>query len=136
VRILYINDKDAGSSIKVEGTTVPSPVKYLAVWRGIDGVEGHSVPDLAMPGNFELGPSYPNPAKGMAEFTYALPVPREVDLSVYNIQGQLVKRLVSGYKTPGYHMAQWEMTGVPAGVYLCRLSAGEFKKTRTMVVVR
>jgi len=135
VRMLWIVDRDAGTSVQGEGATTLNPIHYLAI-RDIYGVEAHNVPNLAMPGNFELGPSHPNPAKGIAEFTYALPVPREVHLSVYNVQGQLVKRLVSGFKTPGYHTAQWDASGVPGGIFLYRLSAGEFTKTRSMVVVR
>jgi hypothetical protein len=135
VRMLWIVDKDAGVSVKAEGATTLNPVHYLAR-RYFYGVEAHNEPNIAMPGSFELGPSHPNPAKGVAEFTYALPVAREVDLSVYNIQGQLVRRLASGYKTPGFHTAQWDASGVPAGVYLYRLNAGEFTKTRTLVVVR
>jgi hypothetical protein len=135
VRVLWIVDRDAGNSLKGEGATTLNPVHYLAR-RYFYGVEAHNVPNIAMPGSFELGLSHPNPAKGMAEFTYALPVAREVDLSVYNIQGQLVKRLVSGLKAPGYHTAQWDASRIPAGVYLYRLSAGEFTKTQTMVVVR
>jgi hypothetical protein len=136
VRMLWIVDRDAGNSLKAEGATTLNPIHYLTLAIPPPGVEESKIPSPAMPGSFELGSSHPNPAKGMSEFTYALPVPREVDLSVYNIQGQLVKRLVSGYKTPGYHTAQWDASGIPAGVYLYRLSAGEFTKTRTMVIVR
>jgi hypothetical protein len=136
VRMFWIVDKDAGTSVQNEGATTLNPIHYLALTTMTPGVEESKILSPVMPGSFELGPCLPNPAKGMAEFTYALPVPREVDLSVYNIQGQLVKKLVSGFKTPGYHTAQWDASGVPAGVYLYRLSAGEFTKTRTMVVVR
>jgi len=136
VRMLWIVDRDAGNSLKGEGATTLNPIHYLALARIPPGVEESKILSPSKPGSFELEPSHPNPAKGMAEFTYVLPMPREVDLSVYNIQGQLVKRLVSGPKTPGYHMAQWDASGVPTGVYLYRLSAGEFTQTRTMVVVR
>ena len=136
MRMFWIVDKDAGASVKAEGATTLNPIHYLAIRKPPLGVEESNILSPAIPGGFGLGPSRPNPAKGMAEFAYALPVPRVVDLSVYNIQGQLVKRLVSGFKTPGYHMAQWDASRVPAGVYLYRLSAGEFTKTRTMVVVK
>jgi hypothetical protein len=136
VRVLWIVDRDAGTSVQNEGATTLNPIHYLALAIPPPGVEESKILPPAIPGSFELGQSRPNPAKGMAEFTYALPVPREVDLSVYNVQGQLVKRLVSGLKTPGFHTAQWDASRVRAGVYLYRLSAGEFTQTRTMVVVR
>jgi hypothetical protein len=137
VRVLWVVDRDAGTSLQGEGATTLNPIHYLAMWKGPGpGVERHSLPNLAIPGSFELGPCLPNPASRMTAVKYALPVPREVDLSVYNVQGQLVKRLVSGYKTPGYHSVKFDASTLPAGVYLYCLSAGEFTQTRTMVVVR
>lgn len=136
VRVLWIVDRDAGASVQNEGATTLNPIHYLALAIPPPGVEESKILSPAMPGSFELGPSHPNPAKGMAVFTYALPVPRVVDLSVYNVQGRLVKSLVFGYKPPGYHSVALDASALPAGVYLYRLSAGEFTQTRTLVVVR
>lgn len=136
VRILYINDKDAGGSVQGEGATVPCPVKYLTrVKTAFVGVEA-GPPSAKMPGSFELGAARPNPVGRMTEIAYALPVARTVNLAVYNAAGQLVKVLDSGSKAAGFHSARWDGGSVPAGVYFYRLSAGEFTQTRSMVVVR
>ncbi len=89
-----------------------------------------------MPGSFELSAARPNPVGRMTEIAYSLPVPREVNLSVYNAAGQLVSTLASGRKEAGFHSARWDGSSAPAGVYFYRLSAGEFTQTRSLVVVR
>jgi len=137
VRMLWIVDRDPGSAVQGEGDVVSCPVHYLAMPKSqfLVGVEGQP-PMVKAPSQFELGMARPNPVGKLTEIQYALPVPRNVNLSVYNAAGQLVKVLDSGAKAPGYHSARWDGSSVPAGVYFYRLSAGEFRQTRSMVVVR
>jgi len=137
VRMLWVVDRDPGSAIQGQGAIVSCPVHYLALpkSRFLVGVEGQP-PMVKAPSQFELGMARPNPVGKLTEIQYALPVPRNVNLSVYNAAGQLVKVLDSGAKAPGYHGATWDGSSVPAGVYFYRLSAGEFTQTRSMVVVR
>jgi hypothetical protein len=136
VRVLWFVDRDAGNSLQDPTATTLNPVHYLGLsWTPPPGVEERPL-SVKMPGSFELGLCLPNPAKEMAELTYSLPVPRVVDLSVYDVQGRLVKRLVSGAKAPGFHTASWDASKFPSGVYFCRMTAGEFTQTRSLVVVR
>lgn len=137
VRILWIEDRDAGNSLQGEGATVSCPVKYLALSSrpDTDEVERDRVMGTT-PEKVNLGPSRPNPFRKTTDIEYALPDAREVNLTIFNIQGQLVKTLVSEAEGPGYHVARWDASSMPAGVYLYRLRAGEFAKTRAMVVVK
>ncbi len=136
VRMLWIVDKDAGTSVQSEGATTLNPLHYYARPKSLFlGVEGQP-PSVKMPGSFELAAARPNPVGRMTEIAYALPVARTINLAVYNAAGQLVKVLDSGSKAAGYHSARWDGSSVPAGVYFYRLSAGEFTQTRSMVVVR
>ena len=65
----------------------------------------------------------------------------EVKLTVFNIRGQLVITLVDAEQPAGTYMAQWDgqdMKGqrVSSGVYFYRLKAGNFSKTRKMVILK
>jgi flagellar hook assembly protein FlgD len=77
-----------------------------------------------------------------ARIDFALPKASAVDLSVYNISGQVVKRLVSeASKAPGRYSICWDGRNdqgykVPGGVYFYRLKAGGFAETKKLVVVR
>jgi flagellar hook assembly protein FlgD len=59
-----------------------------------------------------------------------------VNLSVYNIAGQLVKTLVNERKNTGFYSVHWEASGVGSGLYFYRIEAGEYVETRKCVVLK
>ena len=65
-----------------------------------------------------------------------------VELTIYNIAGQQVRRLVGEVvEEPGRYTATWDGrddTGqaVGSGVYLVRMSAGRFVHTRRLAVIK
>jgi hypothetical protein len=94
-----------------------------------------------LPRVYALGLSYPNPAEGGLRIDYTLPKESHVNLRIYNVAGQLVRSLREGKEKPGFYKAEWDgkdQNGhrVTSGVYLYRMEAGEFKKTRKLVVLR
>lgn len=89
-----------------------------------------------LPDQFALEASYPNPVRTQATISYALPEAAEVTLTVYDVLGRKVKRLVQSAHAAGFHRAQFDASGLPSGTYLYRLRAGTFTKTKRMVVVR
>jgi hypothetical protein len=69
----------------------------------------------------------PNPAKHQITIQYVLENSGRVDCAVYDIQGRLVRTLVSRMQSPGTYGVMWdgrdtENTPAPAGVYFCRLT--------------
>ena len=83
----------------------------------------------------------PNPIRDHCTITYSLPESAPVELAVYDGQGDLVATLASGVATAGAHRAVWEGTRsegtqVPAGLYVCRLSALGQTATGRLVVIR
>ncbi|MBN2410635.1 T9SS type A sorting domain-containing protein [candidate division KSB1 bacterium] len=76
--------------------------------------------------NYELFQSYPNPFNMNTRIPFQLSKSTHVVLSLYNLQGQLVKTLVNEIRDPGMHYIQWDGTDethsiVPTGVYIYRL---------------
>jgi hypothetical protein len=57
-------------------------------------------------------------------------------LKVYNVLGEKVATLVEGEKSAGTFTAKWDGSGIPSGVYFSRLTAGEYIRTRKMVLLR
>lgn len=69
----------------------------------------------------------PNPTTGKTIIAYQLARTANVDLSIYDIQGRLVKSLVNNRQTAGNQKAIWygfDNNGNPvaAGIYLCKIS--------------
>ncbi|HOD66261.1 MAG TPA: T9SS type A sorting domain-containing protein, partial [candidate division Zixibacteria bacterium] len=85
---------------------------------------------------FELAQNYPNPFNPTTTISFTLPTPGDVTLEVFNVLGQRVAVLASGPYGAGTHHVEWNASGVSSGVYLYRLSAGEFTETRKMLLVK
>jgi hypothetical protein len=94
-----------------------------------------------LPLSFALEQNYPNPFNPATVIGFQLPVASEVRLSIYNINGQLVKQLVNGEFAVGKHQIVWDATNargerVSSGVYLYRLEAGSFTQQRKLLLMK
>jgi len=101
----------------------------------------HGIEDPNAPANFALLQNHPNPFNPGCKIPYRLATPCMVVLEVYNMRGQKVKTLLEEYQTPGHKTVYWDGTdelgrNVPAGVYLYRLSAGDFADSRKMILLK
>ena len=59
-----------------------------------------------------------------------------VRLAVYDVLGREVAILVDGVVSAGTHQVAFNASGLPSGIYLCRLQAGSLAETRRLVLVR
>ena len=94
-----------------------------------------------LPEVFALQPNYPNPFNAQTMLSYQLPQKTPVELTIYNVAGQRVKRRVRAVQEAGYYQVSWkgrDEKGRPvgSGVYLYRLRAGSFAQTRRLVVLK
>lgn len=91
---------------------------------------------FAIPNSFELYPNYPNPFNGSTTIRYEIPVGGHVNISVYNSNGQLVRKLVEGNKNPGTHIIDFDGTNLPSGLYISRLQAGNHSDSKKMLLIK
>jgi len=85
---------------------------------------------------FALASKYPNPVRQATTIQYEVPEPTQIQLEVYNILGQHIVTLVNRRKQPGVHQVKPDVTQVASGTYFYRPRAGDFRKSRNMVVVK
>ena len=120
----------------------------------IDGLEGDEVgitlsdPGAAKavvetkPESFALANNYPNPFNPTTTIQYALPQAADVELTVYNVFGQVVRTLVAEYQSAGRYAVEWDATNdsghsLSSGMYLYRLQAGEeFLEVKKMLLLK
>lgn len=86
--------------------------------------------------------NYPNPFNPATVIRFQLSVTGPIELSIYNISGQLVQELESGSRLPGTHEIVWDGTndaGLPvgSGIYFYRLTTGDgYDETRSMLLLK
>ena len=107
---------------------------YLAVPTSVLTSVGE--PLAAVPERCGLDQNYPNPFNPNSEIRYQVSDIRYVRLSVYDVLGREVATLVNERKVPGMYQVHFDGTALASGVYYCRLQAGNFVKTRTMILVK
>lgn len=82
----------------------------------------------------------PNPFNPSTRIRYYLPEPARVDLSVYDVAGRRVIRLVDCDQPMGMHEVSWNGIGskgpCAGGIYFCRLSAGKKMLSKKMVLLK
>jgi hypothetical protein len=88
-----------------------------------------------------LHQNYPNPFNPTTTISFVLPEKALVDLSVYNLRGQLVRTLVDEVLDEGISEAIWNGTDargnpVASGVYFYRLRAGKNVMTKKMILLK
>ncbi len=100
-------------------------------------------PKALLPKAFALSQNYPNPFNPSTTIAYDVPEGDnvQVQLNVYNMRGQLVRTLVNETKGEGSYQIQWDGSDnygrrASSGVYFYRIKAGEFSKTRKMVILK
>ncbi|MBM3324355.1 MAG: T9SS type A sorting domain-containing protein, partial [Calditrichaeota bacterium] len=92
--------------------------------------------DVLLPKEFALHPNWPNPFNPTTMIRYDVPTAGKVSLTIFNLLGQEVTRLVDGTQLPGAYTLSWDSGDLPSGVYLCRMEAAGFVQTRKMLLVR
>jgi len=127
---LHISD-NAGSDL---GTLNTWCVRVIGpVDTGVD--------EFDTPVRYALAGVSPNPFNPVTVVTYAAPHEGHVELAIYNIAGQLVKTLVDGQQTPGWHTVTWNGRddngrSVASGVYFARMQAESFTGSTKMVLLK
>lgn len=96
---------------------------------------------VELPADYALKQNYPNPFNPETIIEYSLKEAGTVNLTVYNINGQVVKTLVSEYREAGHHKTKWDGRNsagdkVPSGIYLYSLQINDVKMTRRMALTK
>jgi hypothetical protein len=88
------------------------------------------------PSEFTLSQNYPNPFNPGTVITYQLPESGRVRISVYNVQGQLVRVVADQLMITGNHQIAFDATGLASGVYVYTLEFnGSVVQSRKMTIL-
>jgi hypothetical protein len=105
--ILKGKDMDQFTSVLFSSETPPATSVAL----------GHAVPKT-----IELLQNYPNPFNSTTRLCFSLPQQGAVDLSVYNVNGELVAALIENEsRTAGQHSITFDASHLSNGIYFYQL---------------
>lgn len=94
----------------------------------------------SVPDKFELQQNYPNPFNPETNIKFSLPANSTVKLSVINLVGQEIVRLVDQSLPAGNYVVDFNANGFNSGVYFYKMIAtgvnGDFVETRKMLLIK
>jgi hypothetical protein len=93
-------------------------------------------PAIGMPNSFSLGQNYPNPFNPSTEIDYALASAGHVRLTVFDILGREVARLVDAEEPAGAHRVRFNANGLSSGVYIYRIQTEGFVQQKRMMLLK
>jgi len=93
------------------------------------------------PKRFNLMDNYPNPFNPFTTLRYEILKDEKVEITVYDINGRVVRKLLNNVQKAGQNHVQWNGfndQGIPvsSGSYLYTIQAGGYGKTKKMLLLR
>ena len=83
---------------------------------------------------FSLDQNYPNPFRSETILKFTLPRAAKVNLSLFDMNGRLVKVLVNESKESGTHAISFNAGSLSSGLYYYKLQAGDFSAVKKMTI--
>ena len=111
----------------------------VAFFELASGIESRSE---NFPTTFGLNQNYPNPFNSETTIQYKLPENCNVNISIFNLEGQLIKVLLENeYHDAGFFTTIWngtDKTGnvIPSALYLYRIKTEKYSKTKKMFLIK
>ncbi len=126
-------------TLLITNSSTDNPIKFFlsGSGQGSAGVAGNVTP----PTSLLLRQNHPNPFNSITTIRYQLPRAADIDISVFKLSGQTIKKLLNQRQAPGSYTVKWDGTNdggtkVSSGVYLCRLRADTIIKPIKMILLR
>ncbi|MBH31587.1 MAG: hypothetical protein CMG71_06310 [Candidatus Marinimicrobia bacterium] len=97
--------------------------------------------DTPIPISFALRQNFPNPFNSVTLIGYDLPKRSHVEITVYDLMGRSIRKLVDGEQAPGLHSVIWngrDESGRPlgSGTFLLRMKSSSFTAVRKMLLLK
>ena len=86
--------------------------------------------------SYKLENNYPNPFNPETVIRYQIPLDGRVILKVYDILGREAATLVNEEQTKGSHKVIFNASRLSSGVYIYRITAGDFMMSKKMMLIK
>ena len=77
---------------------------------------------------------YPNPVFTSATLSFSLAEPQKVSIELFDLNGQLVSRLVDQSFEAGHHTMSWNVADIAAGMYILQFRSNQLLQSQTVII--
>jgi poly(beta-D-mannuronate) lyase len=123
---------DASGTNPVTQITMDSDKDALAVFQPIVSVGD----DTVIPGEYQLYQNYPNPFNPSTIIKYGVPTASNVELDIYNMNGEHVENIVNDFHSAGYYKISWTASSLPSGTYFIRMISENKMLARKILLIK
>lgn len=95
-----------------------------------------TVKNSTIPEHYFLSQNFPNPFNPGTTIEFTLPKREVVTLTVYDVLGNEVATLIGEVMDAGFHKIKFNADRLSSGVYIYKITAGSFVKTKKMIMLR
>ena len=95
-----------------------------------------SMVDVSTPAEFTLTKAYPNPFNPQTNLDITIPVEGFVNISVYNVMGQVVSTLANGTMDANTYTLTWDASDISSGLYIVRAEALGTVSTQKLMLLK
>ena len=98
--------------------------------------QGEISATLPVAATFSVRDVYPNPFNPTTQLDVSMPLGGEIKVGVYNLLGQTIATLASGYMDAGNHTFVWDASNVASGTYFMKIEADGFAQTQKLFLLK
>ena len=88
------------------------------------------------PTEFSLSSAYPNPFNPVASMIFSLPEDDIVTVQIYNLKGQVVSTLLSGYQVADTYNLIWDASSSSSGMYFVKAESAKYIQTQKLILIK
>ncbi len=89
-----------------------------------------------LPSGYALEQNYPNPFNPKTGVRFQVSGVSDVKITVFDLLGRAVAVLINERKQAGSYEVTFDGSGLASGVYICRMTAGNFSQSRKMIMMK
>ena len=124
----YINTDDEDNELVGVDTSFNHMVEV------VDGTVG--IGEDKLPSEYQLSQNYPNPFNPETTIDFRIDADSHVNISIFDINGNLVQELVNEWKASGSHQVKFSGHSIPSGIYFYKMTTKGFADIRKMTLIQ
>ena len=125
----FLNSEENVADPNMTDTSMNHIVNIIG---GTVGIEDNN----QFPKGYFISQNYPNPFNPQSIIEFSIPVSEFVVISVYDLQGRLIKSLYKDFIEKGKHKLIVDNTGLRSGIYYYQIKTENFTQTRKMTFLK